>query len=120
MVVKMVIKRKNWIVIFAAFEFELIVMKLLNASFLQSYEAEEGSGIDLSMMCGVTQEKMLPPCAQLSITLSHTCTPRPSCFLPFTVSSVVCPHRCESLLFFSPLSLSSCQNPQPHCAPFLP
>lgn len=52
------------------------------------------------MMCGVAQP-VPPPCAQLSIALSHTCAPHPSCCLPFTVSSVMCPHRRESVLVLS-------------------
>lgn len=60
----------------------------------------EGSGIDVRMMCGVAQP-VPPPCAQLSIALSHTCAPHPSCCLPFTVSSVMCPHRRESVLVLS-------------------
>lgn len=49
----------------------------------------------LELMCGAARAGS----ARLGISPSHTCRPRPSCCPPFTVSSVMCPHRCESLLF---------------------
>lgn len=74
-------------------------LDLFNVVYVHNVMMLEGSGIDVRMMCGVAQT-VLPPCAQLSIALSHTCTPHPSCCPPFTVSSVMCPHRRESVLFF--------------------